>query len=302
MSKRIVVALGGNALLRRGEPLTEEAQRRNAEAAARVLARLAAQYQCVITHGNGPQVGLLALESEAYREVPPYGLDILGAESQGMIGLLLQQALRNELPGREMATLLTSVIVDASDAAFDKPTKPIGPVYEEASARRLAAERGWQVAPDGAGYRRVVPSPEPVGILELTAIWTLVEAGVLLICSGGGGVPVIRGPDGRLEAVEAVVDKDLTSALLAAVLGADELLLLTDVPHVELGWRTREARPLRMTTVAELRCHSFEPGSMGPKVEAACRFVMRTGRTAAIGALEEAEAIVGGNAGTRIRS
>jgi carbamate kinase len=277
VSKRIVVALGGNALLRRGEPLTEETQRRNAEAAAKVLALVATEHQCVITHGNGPQIGLLALESEAYKEVPPYGLDVLGAESQGMIGLLLQQALRNELPGREVATLLTSVLVDALDAAFGKPTKPIGPVYTQDVANRLAAERGWQIAPDGPGFRRVVASPEPIGILELGAIRSLADAGTLLICSGGGGVPVVRQPDGRLEAVEAVGDKDLTSALLAEELGAEELLLLTDVRYVELGWRTPDARPLHETTVAELRRHVFEAGSMGPKVDAACRFVERTG-------------------------
>jgi carbamate kinase len=215
-----------------------------------------------------------------------------------MIGLLLQQALLNELQGREVATVLTSVLVDAKDAAFAKPTKPIGPLYSEEAANRLAAERGWQIAPDGAGFRRVVASPEPIGILELGAIRSPADAGVLLICSGGGGVAVVRQPNGRLEAVEAVVDKDLTSAMLAE----EELLLLTDVRYVELGWRTPDARPLHETTVAELRRHVFEAGSMGPKVNAACRFVERTGRTAAIGSLGEAEAIVQGRAGTRIRA
>jgi carbamate kinase len=300
MSKRIVIALGGNALLRRGEPLTEETQRRNAEVAAEVLARVATKHDCVLTHGNGPQIGLLALESEAYKEVAPYGLDVLGAESQGMIGFLLQQALHTRLPGREIATLLTTVLVGTCDPAFAKPTKPIGPVYGREVAERLAVERGWRIDPDGAGFRRVVPSPEPLSILELTAIRTLADAGVLVICSGGGGVPVIRRYDGRLDAVEGVVDKDLTSALLAEKLGADELVLLTDVRHVELGWRTPEAVSLRETTVTELRGHVFEAGTMGPKVEAACRFVERTGRPAAIGALEEADAIVEGSAGTRI--
>jgi carbamate kinase len=300
MSRRIVVALGGNALLRRGEPLTEANQQRNAEAAALALAGIAEEDQLVVTHGNGPQVGLLALESEAYEEVPAYGLAVLGAESQGMIGFLLQQALRSAIPGRTVATLLTTVLVDASDEAFTQSTKPVGPVYSRNRARRLAQTRGWQLASDGDGFRRVVPSPEPVDILEMEAISVLVESDVLLICSGGGGVPVVEATDGRLRGVEAVVDKDLTSAMLAEKLHADHLLLLTDVSNVELNWGTPDAMALRETTVDELRQHSFQTGSMGPKVEAACRFVERTGRPASIGALSDAPRILAGAAGTQI--
>jgi len=309
--ERVVVALGGNALLRRGEPPTEAAQQRNAEVAAKAVAAVARRHQTVVTHGNGPQVGLLALESEAlrqaqdraYRDVPPYGLDVLGAESQGMIGFLLEQALRNALDSTAVATLLTTVLVDAADPAFAKPTKPVGPLYDEATARQLAEARGWSIARDGAGFRRVVPSPRPREILEIAAIRALVQAGILVICAGGGGVPVVRGPDaiGALEGVEGVVDKDLTSALLAEALDADWLLLLTDVEYVEWEWRTPRARPIREASVAELRRVAFEAGSMGPKVEAACQFVERTGRRAAIGALANAPEMLLGRKGTLIR-
>lgn len=298
MSELVVIALGGNALLRRGEPLTQEAQERNVTAAAAAVAEVARGQRVVVTHGNGPQIGLLALESEAYKEVPPYSLDILGAESQGMIGFLLEQALRNALPERAVATLLTSVLVEADDPAFQTPTKPVGPTYPEEEARRLARERGWRIAPDGAFFRRVVPSPEPRRVMELPAIEALVAAGVLVICAGGGGVPVVRGADGRLRGVEGVVDKDRTAALLAESLAADRLLLLTDVTNVYEGWGTTSARPIGKTTVAALRRLTFEPGSMAPKVEAACRFAERTGRPAAIGALQEAAEILAGRKGT----
>jgi len=298
---RVVIALGGNALLRRGEPLTEETQERNARAAAEAVAAIARQQDVIVTHGNGPQVGLLALASEAYEEVPPYGLDVLGAESQGMIGFLLEQALRNCLPGRAVASLLTSVLVAADDPAFAAPTKPIGPVYPEDVARRLAAVRGWRIAPDRGGYRRVVPAPQPLEVLELPAIRVLVENGVLVICAGGGGVPVRRLANGSLEGVEGVIDKDLTSALLAEQVGAERLLLLTDVDAVYAGWATPAAFPLHEVTAVELRRMSFEPGSMAPKVEAACRFVERTGGVAAIGALSEAAAVLAGRKGTIVR-
>ena len=295
---RVVVALGGNALLRRGEPLTEETQQRNVNLAAQAIASIAREHNVIVTHGNGPQVGLLALESEAYKEVPPYGLDVLGAESQGMIGFFLEQALRNALPDRSVATLLTSVLVDAGDPAFSHPTKFVGPAYCWDAASELAKARGWLIAPDGKSYRRVVPSPEPRAILELPAIDALVHAGVLTICAGGGGVPVIRKPDGSLEGVEGVIDKDLTSALLAEQLEAGFLLLLTDVANVQTGWGTPDARPIGKTTSAELRALEFAAGSMRPKVEAACRFVERTGGIAAIGALTDAEAILRQEAGT----
>lgn len=297
---RVVVALGGNALLRRGERADADVQRHNVEAAVRAVARLAGDHEVVITHGNGPQVGLLALQAEAYRDVAPYPLDVLGAESEGMIGYLLEQGLRNELPARHAATLLTQVLVDPDDEAFRSPSKPIGPVYPEAEARRLAARRGWAIARDGGGFRRVVPSPQPRGIVELSAIRLLLEAGVIVVCAGGGGIPVVAGADGSLHGVEAVVDKDLASALLAELLGAERLLLLTDVDAVELDWGTPAARPLRATTPRRLRRLSFAAGSMAPKVEAACRFVERTGGVAAIGSLTRAAEVLAGDAGTRI--
>lgn len=297
---RVVIALGGNALLRRGEPLEASVQRRNVAAAALALAPVARDHQVVITHGNGPQVGLLALQSEAYREVRPYPLDVLGAESEGMIGYLIEEELRNALPDREVATLLTQVIVDATDPAFAAPAKPIGPVYPEAVARRLAAERGWTVGPDGRHWRRLVPSPEPRRIIELPAIRLLVEAGVIVICAGGGGVPVVQDAGGGLRGVEAVIDKDLAAALLATTLGVEALLLLTDVDAVYAGWGTPEARAIHRASPACLRQMTFAPGSMGPKIEAACRFVATGGHFAAIGALEDAAAVLEGKAGTRI--
>lgn len=299
---RIVAALGGNALLRRGEPLTAERQRRNVRRAIRALAPLERGNELVLTHGNGPQVGLLALQAASYEQVPPYPLDVLGAESEGMIGYLLEQELRNTLPERPAATLLTQVVVDVDDPAFARPTKPIGPVYEEPEARRLAAERGWSIARDGRGWRRVVPSPEPRRIVELETIRLLVELGVLVICAGGGGIPVVAGPAGELRGVEAVIDKDLAAALLATSIAADLLLLLTDVDAVYRGHATDAAEPIRETTPCELRSEPLPAGSMGPKAEAACRFVEQTGRRAAIGALEDAVDLAGGGAGTQVRA
>jgi len=296
---RIVVALGGNALLRRGEPMDQAVQQRNIEATATAVAALAAAHDLVITHGNGPQVGLLALAQEAAGGAG-YTLDVLGSETQGMIGYLLEDALRDALPGREIATLLTQVLVDRDDPAFARPTKPIGPTYSADVARRLAADRGWTVALDGDAYRRVVPSPEPRRILELEAIRLLADHRVLVICAGGGGVPVVAAANGACYGVEAVVDKDLTTALLATDLHADMLLLLTDVPAVELGWHTPEARAIRTGTPLAFRSERFAPGSMAPKVDAACRFVEATGRRAAIGSIEEAAAIIAGRAGTTI--
>jgi carbamate kinase len=297
---RVVVALGGNALLRRGEPADAATQRANVVRAVRAVAAVARRHEVVVTHGNGPQVGLLALQAEAYADVPPYPLDVLGAESEGMIGYLLEQALMNALPGRPAATLLTQVGVDAADPAFAAPSKPIGPVYDEPAGRRLAAERGWALAPDGDGVRRVVASPRPREILELAAIRRLLEAGVLVVCVGGGGIPVTITPEGAVHGVEAVVDKDRAAALLAERLGADALLLLTDVPRVVAGWGTPGAVELDRATPAQLRQETFAAGSMGPKVEAACRFAERTGGLAAIGALDDAEAILAGRAGTQI--
>jgi carbamate kinase len=299
---RVVVALGGNALLRRGEPLEAEVQRRNVAVAADAVASLAADHEVIVTHGNGPQVGLLALQAEALPRVTPYPLDVLGAESEGMIGYLLEQELRNRLPRRQVVTLLTQVEVRADDPAFGRPTKPIGPVYTEAEARRLAEARGWSVAPDGPAWRRVVASPEPRRIIELPAIRLLVEAGAIVVCAGGGGIPVVVIPSGACRGVEAVIDKDRAAALLATGLESDALLLLTDVDAVYHDFGTPRARPVRETTPRELRRLPLDPGSMGPKVEAACRFVEETGGIAGIGRLEEAEAVLAGSAGTTVRT
>jgi carbamate kinase len=298
---RLVIALGGNALLKRGEPLDASVQHRNVRAAARALAPVAREHQVILTHGNGPQVGLLALQSEAYREVRPYPLDVLGAQTQGMIGYMIEDELRDELGGaREIATLLTQVIVDGDDPAFGNPSKPVGPVYEESQAKSLARERVWAVAPDGRYWRRVVPSPEPVRILGIGAIRLLVEAGVVVICAGGGGVPVVKDELGGLRGVEAVIDKDLSAALLARELCADALLMLTDVDAVYEAWGTPSQRPIRAATPQQLRQMSFAAGSMGPKVEAACRFVESGGGFAAMGALAAVAAVVRGDAGTRV--
>ncbi|MFM2106514.1 MAG: carbamate kinase [Chloroflexota bacterium] len=306
----LVVALGGNALIRRGEPGSVEVQRRNLEQAAAALRPLIADgRRLVLTHGNGPQVGFLALEAEAAAAtVPPPPLDVLGAESQGQIGYLLESALREELrragDAREVATLLTQTLVADGDPAFGRPTKPVGPVYDEATARRLAALRGWSVAPDGGGWRRVVPSPAPLGIVEAATIRTLVERRVLVVAAGGGGVPVVAGPGGALHGVEGVVDKDLAAVALALAVGAGTLLLLTDVAAVERDHGTPRARPIDRLTVAEARAlldvGVLPAGSMAPKVEACVRFLEAGGTTAAIGALADAAAVAAGTAGTRV--
>jgi len=297
------VALGGNALLRRGEPLTADNQRHNIRIAAEALAPIAREHELVITHGNGPQVGLLALQSAAYKPEESYPLDILGAESEGMIGYLIEQELSNLLPeDKRCATLLTQIEVDPKDPAFKQPTKPIGPVYSKAEALRLARERGWSVAPDGMNYRRVVASPRPKRICELSVIESLISQGVTVICAGGGGIPVIAREDGSLVGVEAVIDKDRASALLARELKADVLLMLTDVDAVYRDWGTNTAKAIQRISPWALARLSFAAGSMAPKVEAACDFVERTGRTAGIGQLKDAGAILKGKAGTVINS
>lgn len=297
---RVVVALGGNALLRRGEAADAETQRGNVAVAVEALAALADSHELVITHGNGPQVGLLALQGEAFVQVPPYPLDVLGAETEGMIGYLLDQELVNALGARPVATLLTQVIVDREDPAFEKPTKFIGPVYTKERAEQLAFARQWAIAADGDHWRRVVPSPEPRAIVELPTIRLLVDAGVLVVCGGGGGIPVIVDRDGRLHGVEGVIDKDLAAALLAEGLGADALLMLTDVDGVQVNWGTPQARRLSEVSVGELAGMTFASGSMAPKVKAACRFAERTGGIAAIGALADAAEILQGRRGTRV--
>lgn len=299
---RVVVALGGNALLKRGEPPTAEAQRRNVASAADAVASIARAHAVVVTHGNGPQVGLLALQAEESARVPPFPLDVLDAETEGMIGYLIEQELASRLPGRRIATLLTQIEVDADDPAFNKPDKPIGLAYTAEQAKRHAQARGWSVAPDGDTWRRVVPSPEPRRVLELSTIRLLVDAGVIVICAGGGGIPVVVTRGGGIRGVEAVIDKDLAAALLAGAIKADALLMLTDVDAVYLEWNTPAARALRETTPRELRRHPFAAGTMGPKVEAACRFVEATRGVAGIGRLEDAMQILDGRCGTMVRA
>jgi carbamate kinase len=292
MSELAVVALGGNALLRRGEPLEAANQARAARVAADLLARVSSTYRLVVTHGNGPQVGLLALTANGYP------LDVLGSETEGQIGYVLELELDNAVAGQDTVALLTRVLVDEQDPAFQAPSKFIGPVYSEREARAMAERHGWTVRPDGEAWRRVVPSPEPLRIVELRAIERLVEAGFLVVCTGGGGIPVVH--DGRYRGVEAVVDKDLASALLAADLGATTLVLATDVAAVYDDYGTPAQRPIGETTPAALRAREFPAGSMGPKVEAVCRFVERTGGRGAIGALEQIDELLGGRAGTQV--
>jgi carbamate kinase len=296
----VVAALGGNALLRRGEPTDAATQRRNVARAVTSLAPLAARGPLVVTHGNGPQVGLLALQAAAYNGAEPYPLDLLGAETEGMIGYLLAQELRNALPGREVATLLTQVVVDPDDHAFTHPTKPIGPIYDEQQAADLQRARGWTVGRDGTSWRRVVASPEPQQIVELNTVRLLLAAATIVICVGGGGIPVTVAGDHTLRGIEAVVDKDLASAQLAGALDAGALLLLTDVTAVQDGWNTDAPQPIRRATPRELRARNFAGGSMGPKVEAAARFAEQTGRAAAIGALDEASLLLDGVHGTTV--
>jgi carbamate kinase len=298
---RIVIALGGNALLKRGEPMTADHQRANVRVAAGALARVAESNELVISHGNGPQVGLLALQGAAYKDVDAYPLDVLGAETQGMIGYLVEQEVGNLLPfERPLATLLTMVEVDPDDPAFADPTKFVGPIYDEATAKALAADKGWAVKPDGPHWRRVVPSPQPLSIVELPTIRLLVEGGVLVVCVGGGGIPVVVDRDGRLRGVEAVIDKDRAAALLAVGLHADALLLLTDVAAVERGYGTPAAAPVALATADQLLALGLPAGSMGPKAEAAAWFAQQTGGRAAIGRLADAAAVLAGKRGTTV--
>ena len=301
---RIVVALGGNALLRRGQDLTAENQRTNARAACRALAPVALAHELVIAHGNGPQVGLLALQGSAYTAVETYPLDVLGAQTEGMIGYMIEQELGNELPfERPLATLLTMIEVDGGDPAFANPTKPIGPLYDAAEAARLAAQRGWAFKPDGDSQRRVVPSPAPKRIFEIHAIEALLRQGTVVICAGGGGIPTMYAdeptPAGRrLVGVEGVIDKDLASALLATDLHADMLVIVTDVDAVYADWGTPRQRPIRHATPEQLQEREYAEGSMGPKIRAACAFVQQTGGRAAIGSILETQALVAGTTGT----
>ena len=298
---RILTALGGNALLRRGEAMTAENQRKNVRLAAEALAPLGRAHQLIISHGNGPQVGLLALQGAAYDKVAVYPLDVLGAQTEGMIGYMIEQELGNILPFEQpLATILSMVEVDPDDPAFKHPTKPIGPVYTEEEARRLAAEKGWAIAPDGDGFRRVVPSPLPQRIFQIRPVKWLLEHGCIVICAGGGGIPTMYGPNRQLSGVEAVVDKDRASALLARELEVDLFIMATDADAVYLDWGKPTQRAIRRVPPHLLDPALFAAGSMGPKVEAASDFVTKTGKTAAIGALADVERIARGEAGTLV--
>ena len=301
----VVTALGGNALLRRGEPMTAENQRQNVRIAARALAPVAAEHQLVIGHGNGPQVGLLALQGAAYDKVETYPLDVLGAQTEGMIGYMIEQELGNLLPfERPFATMLTMIEVDPADPAFRDPTKFIGPVYSKEEADRIAAEKEWVFKPDGDRWRRVVPSPEPKRIFELRPIKWLLEHNTIVIAAGGGGIPTMyeASKHRTLAGVECVIDKDLASELLARDLGADLFVMLTDAEAVYTDWGKPTQKAIRRGSPAALSAMSFAAGSMGPKVEAACRFAAATGKKAAIGALADLGKIIAGEAGTTVSS
>ena len=298
---RITIALGGNALLRRGEVMNGDAQRANIRIACEQIARIASGNELVIAHGNGPQVGLLALQGAAYDEDNAFPLDVLGAETEGMIGYMIEQELGNLLPGDvPFASLLTQVEVDAADPAFAHPTKPIGPIYSKEEASRLAELKGWAMAKDGDHYRRVVPSPRPKRIFEIRPLRWLLERGTVVICAGGGGIPTVYAEDGKLQGIEAVIDKDMCSSLLSRELASDLLIIATDVDGVYLDWGTPQSRRVAEADPDSLEALDFARGSMGPKVQAACEFVRASGKTAVIGALADIEAIVAGRAGTRI--
>ena len=302
---RIVVALGGNALLKRGEPMTADVQRRNVKVAAEALAPVARDHQLVISHGNGPQVGLLALQGAAYKPEETFPLDVLGAETEGMIGYMIEQELGNLLPFEvPFATLLTMIEVDPDDPGFGNPTKFVGPVYDKAAADRIAKEKSWTFKADGDKWRRVVPSPEPKRIFEIRPIRWLLEKGTIVIAAGGGGIPTMyeRGAARRLIGVEAVIDKDLASELLARDLAADLFIMATDASAVYVNWGKPDAKAFHRASPAAMRTYQFPAGSMGPKVDAACRFAQATGKTAAIGALADIPAIVAGEKGTLVSS
>jgi carbamate kinase len=297
---RIVIALGGRALVDAAQGLEAHAHRAGVRGAVAAVADVARQHHVVITHGSAPQVGLLAYQSSLSRAVTEFPLDIVEAEAEGFLGYLLQQELANEVRDREVATLLTQVQVDPDGPTYGCQRKLVGPVIAAVDAERLQRELGWEMEPVDGGFSRAVPCPEPLAIVELRTIERLAAAGVVVICAGGGGIPVRCDEDGSLSGVEAVIDKDRSAALLATLLHADLLLYLTDVPAVAIDWGSAFVRPLGTTTPAELRSHRFDPDNIGAKVESACRFVESTGQRAAIGAVTDAVALVAGAAGTQI--
>lgn len=298
---KVVIALGGNALLRRGERADADVQMANVRIASKAVAEIAKEHNVVLTHGNGPQVGLLALQADAYKDVTPYPFDVLGAESQGMIGYMVAQCVGNDLPDRQVVNIITQTEVDPKDPAYTDPRKFVGPVYDKETAEKLAAERGWTIAADGKYFRRVVPSPQPKKIVEIETIRQLVDSGAMVIASGGGGIPVIRNEQGKLEGSEAVIDKDMSASIMADELDADALLILTDAPSIALDWGTPDQKEIKEVSPEKLKEYSFAKGSMGPKVEAVCRFANTGKGFGAVGRLEDALDILNGKAGTIIR-
>ena len=298
---KVVIALGGNALLRRGERADADVQMANVRIAAKAVAEIAKEHNVVLKHGNGPQVGLLALQADAYKDVTPYPFDVLGAESQGMIGYMVAQCVGNDLPDRQVVNIITQTEVDPHDPAYSDPRKFVGPVYDKETAEKLAAERGWTIAADGKYFRRVVPSPQPKKIVEIDTIRQLVDSGAMVIASGGGGIPVIRNDQGKLEGSEAVIDKDMSASIMAAELDADALLILTDAPSIALDWGTPDQKEIKEVSPEKLQEYNFAKGSMGPKVEAVCRFANTGKGFGAVGRLEDALDILNGKAGTIIR-
>ena len=302
MSKPIiVVAVGGNALLQRGEVMSCENQKKSIAQTAGSLAELSKDYRLVVVHGNGPQVGLLSLQNNAYKDCPPYPFDVLGAETQGMIGYLIQQGLNAAIKDRFTTTILTRIVIDENDPAIAEPTKFIGPVYTEEQAKQLAEANHWIVKPDGSHWRRVVPSPSPKEVLEIKAIKDLLEKEHLIMCGGGGGAPVVE-KDGAYVGFEAVIDKDMTAALIAEEIGAEHLLILTDGSHVCLDWGTPKEEKLENVSVEQMKKYTFPAGSMGPKVDACCLFVEKTKQHGHIGDLSSALEIIEGKTGTHINA
>jgi carbamate kinase len=288
-------------LLQRGQPLTAENQRGNIRVAVKQLAAVHKNNQLVIAHGNGPQVGLLALMDAAYTAVDPYPLDVLGAETVGMIGYMIEQELGNIIPFHDhIITVLTQVLVDQKDPAFEHPTKPVGPIYSKEEAERLKKDKGWAIAPDGDNFRRVVPSPLPQRIIEIEVIKTLVDSGVVVICAGGGGIPTAYDDDKKLFGIEAVIDKDLASGLLSKELGAEMFVMLTDVASVYVDFGTENQKAIKAAHPDVLEKMDFAAGSMGPKVLGACQFVRETGNQSAVGQLSDLTRIITGDAGTTI--
>jgi carbamate kinase len=299
----IVAALGGNALLRRGEAITGDNQRATVRIAAKALAPLAAKHQLVICHGGGPEVGLLALQGAAYARVESYPVDALVAQTEGMVGYMIEQELGNLLsPDRPIATVQTMVEIDPKDPGFKTPGKFVGPVYLRDEAEHLANAKGWTFRPEADKWRRVVASPEPKRIFELRSIKSLLERNTVVIAAGGGGMPAMheKGSNRRVVGVECVIEKDLAAELLARELEADVFLMLTDAEAVCIDWGTPTQRPIRRASPAALAAMRFPAGSMGPKVDAACRFVTATRKPAGIGAVADAEKILEGKAGTTI--